>query len=274
MTLQIPCTYCSTICVRLPSRVRTNGQVFCNKTCFDRFRAQPRPMLADYPWLTANATIPQADLTGRPFGRWTVRRFLGRDRHREPFWECQCICGPIQAVSGRNLRSGKSTSCGCFHKERVTVGPKYHTHGHTRGFKHTPTYTSWLGMNARCYQPTHASYHLYGAQGVTVCDAWRVSFETFLRDMGERPSGHSLDRYPNYRGNYEPGNCRWATPSQQLNNTAVNVRLTFRGETHTMREWEQLLGFPFGCIKQRIAANWPVERALTQPLRRTRSTRS
>lgn len=93
------------------------------------------------------------------------------------------------------------------------------THGHTRGRTTTPEFRSWLGMRQRCYYPNHAKYPKYGARGITVCEQWKASFETFLIDMEPRPAGTTLDRIDN-DGNYEPGNCRWATPKEQRANTS------------------------------------------------------
>lgn len=87
------------------------------------------------------------------------------------------------------------------------------------GLYGTPTYVSWQAMKARCANPAHHEWHRYGGRGITVCDRWRDDFAAFLRDMGARPSlAHSLDRFPNNDGNYEPENCRWATRKQQAEN--------------------------------------------------------
>lgn len=101
---------------------------------------------------------------------------------------------------------------------RDTIGERRTTHGHTRGRERSPTYRSWACMKTRCTNPRTPKFHLHGGRGVTVCERW-ASFENFLQDMGERPSlAHSLDRFPNPNGNYEPSNCRWATSSEQSRN--------------------------------------------------------
>ncbi len=84
----------------------------------------------------------------------------------------------------------------------------------------TPTFSSWSHMRDRCKNPNHPKFHHYGGRGIKVCDRWQ-SFENFYADMGERPAGRTLDRYPNPDGNYEPSNCRWATTLEQRHNRSV-----------------------------------------------------
>ncbi len=91
-------------------------------------------------------------------------------------------------------------------------------HGHTVSRQHSRTYDSWANMIARCTQVNHHKYPRYGGRGIQICQRWRDSFSNFLSDMGERPNGKTLDRFPNNDGNYEPGNCRWATPKEQSAN--------------------------------------------------------
>lgn len=91
-------------------------------------------------------------------------------------------------------------------------------HGQSHCERPGPTYVSWLAMKKRCFNPNSINYKYYGGLGVTVCDRWKNSFLSFLTDMGERPVGTTLDRYPNKNGNYEPGNVRWSTPKEQANN--------------------------------------------------------
>lgn len=127
-----------------------------------------------------------------------------------------------------------------------------------------PTYRTWRSMIARCTQPSCEGYHKYGGRGISVCDRWRV-FARFLEDMGLRPEGRTLDRINN-DGNYEPGNCRWATVEEQCNNTRRSVRVTWRGETHTIGEWAKITGLHNDTIRDRLLNGATPELALSKPV--------
>lgn len=119
-------------------------------------------------------------------------------------------------------------------------------------------------MLSRCSDPRNNSYRFYGARGVAVCERW-LSFDNFLADMGPRPSGKTLDRIDSARG-YEPGNCRWATPTEQIRNRSNTVRLTALGETLCAAEWSARTGVPLGTLYARLNKGWSHERAITEPL--------
>jgi hypothetical protein len=124
-------------------------------------------------------------------------------------------------VYDKNLRKGKSKSCGCLRRELLAAGMNSHpTHGHYVGGVGTSTYYTWLCMRARCSYPRTNGYQRYGGRGIKVCDEWRKSFPAFLRDMGERPAKHTLDRI-NPDGHYEPQNCRWADARLQRHNRSL-----------------------------------------------------
>lgn len=134
------------------------------------------------------------------------------------------------------------------------------------GMSTTSEHCIWRSMKNRCHSPGDKGYRLYGGRGIQVCERWRNSFSAFYADMGPRPTAkHSIDRINNER-NYEPGNCRWATREEQGNNTRVNVRLLFQGESLTVPQWARRLGINEDTITWRLRRGWTVEKALTTPL--------
>jgi hypothetical protein len=125
-------------------------------------------------------------------------------------------------------------------------------------------------MLDRCSKPSQESYRLYGERGVTVCERWRESFENFLGDMGRKPtSSHSIDRI-DVEGNYEPSNCRWATPKQQGRNKRTNRIINHNGLSLTLVEWTERTGIKATTISMRLDHyGWNVSEALsTKPRRR------
>jgi hypothetical protein len=123
------------------------------------------------------------------------------------------------------------------------------------------TYNSWRGVISRCFTPTDRNWPRYGGVGIKCCERWR-SFDAFLEDMGERPAGTSLDRIDN-AGNYEPGNCRWATHSEQVRNSRAARYLEHDGRCMIIRDWAKVIGRPDKVISTRLSRGWSVERALS-----------
>jgi hypothetical protein len=163
---------------------------------------------------------------GLVFGDWTVIKRLPNNVSRNgsrvnAVWLVRCSCGTERGKEGGLLRFGASKSCGC------KIGNKTATrmiqHGHTTIDSASPTYRSWSHAKARCFNETDDNYPNYGGRGISMCQEWADSFGAFLSYMGTRPDGLSLDRIDN-NGNYEPGNCRWATPLQQSNNQRKRKR--------------------------------------------------
>lgn len=194
-----------------------SGRKTCCRHCSNL--AQSIQSTKRYP---SSGMSPRLDLTGKTFNRLTVIEFAGK-RGKKPFWSCRCICGTVREICRGDIVTGHTKSCGCLAREacpppQSAANAPCSKHGHATRGKISRTYHSWQAMKARCTNHRNHKYPLYGARGITVCERWLRSFENFLADMGERPEGHTLDRFPNNEGNYEPGNCRWATVTEQNRN--------------------------------------------------------
>lgn len=152
------------------------------------------------------------DLLGQRFGRLLVIKDAPRmGSHRG--WQCQCDCGAFTNVRTDHLRHGRVVSCGCQRAEKASARLK--THGRSK----TREYRIWRNMKNRCEWDKWPEWHLYGGRGISVCKRWSESFEAFFADMGKCTTPtHSIDRIDGNKG-YEPGNCRWATPTEQARNT-------------------------------------------------------
>ncbi len=199
------------------------------------------------------------DMTGQRFGRLTVTRHAGSaGTAQHAKWECVCDCGNRTVVIGASIRAGRTRSCGCLARE--TRFDKGSAEDH--GMSGSRTYRIWAGMKRRCKPGnTGNKAHLYAGKGITVCDEWQ-SFPRFLADMGEAPPGLTLDRRNGDLGYYKD-NCRWATRTEQANNTSCNVRLTHEGRTQTVAQWAADLGLKSNTLIYRIRRGLPVEQVLT-----------
>jgi hypothetical protein len=202
------------------------------------------------------------DLSNRTFGRLRVMEPAGKNRHGAYLWKCSCECGTEKVLTTSNLVHGNIISCGCKQAENRFK------HGHAkRGQTRSPEYSSWSKMLNRCSDPNHRMWKRYGGRGITVCERWN-SFKLFLEDMGPMPAPKFTIERINNDGNYEPGNCRWATRKEQGNNRYTNRLLTHDGKTLTIMQWAEVTGIRFGVIWDGLDRGWPVAEALTAPVDR------
>jgi hypothetical protein len=200
----------------------------------------------------AGGKPPTNDLTGRRFGRLVVVGFAGRSCHGHIYFDAICDCGEKTVSLANTLRNGQSQSCGCLRLERIT------THDGTQ----TPEFAVWCGMLNRCRNSNAANFDRYGGKGIRVCERWDL-FETFLADMGPRPSPrHSIDRFPDANGNYEPGNCRWATPSEQAENRSTTKRFVIDGIERTLPSLIRERGLSRDMVYNRLRRGESIEMAL------------
>ncbi len=190
-----------------------------------------------------------------PFERLKAVRYVGKDQWGMAFWECRCECGEVlPAVDGHSLRRGHTRSCGCLRADLIRA-----RHGDKPRVVEMPEYRAWQSMKHRCYTTTCRYYPRYGGRGITVCPRWLASFTHFLADVGPRPSSrHSIDRYPDNNGNYEPGNVRWATRKEQQRNMRSNRLVTHDGQTKTLAEWVESTGLTRDTLRGRLARGEPI----------------
>ena len=184
------------------------------------------------------------DMTGERFGRLVViKRVMPSSKDGYAMWLCQCDCKKMKIIKGGSLRSGDTNSCGCLHIERfLTHGEGSQKHGLSREFM------IWQGMKARCINPNTESYKYYGARGITVCDSWIDSYETFLADMGRCPKGMTINRLNNFK-DYSPSNCKWSTWKEQQCNRRNNIWIEIDGKKMVKSNWIDKLGISRGMWK-------------------------
>lgn len=186
-------------------------------------------------------------LGGRRFTMWTVlhegdpyeRPLINGKRNpdgRQRTARCQCDCGAERDIPINTLKRGQSTHCGCLMSQITTAAKTTH------GMSYTAEHRAWAKMKARCSDQNSKDWPLYGGRGILVCAEWRDSFEAFFAYLGAKPTAsHSIDRI-DVNGNYEPGNVRWATPSEQMQNVRHNVMVNLDGENVALREACRRLG--------------------------------
>ena len=211
------------------------------------------------------------DLTGQVYERLTVIKrvddYISPSGSHQVQWLCKCKCGKEVIVTGNNLKNGNSKSCGCYNRELL---PKINS---THNASNTRLYHIWTCMKDRCYNPKNKKYKDYGGRGIIICDEWINDFEAFANwayDNGyiENVSRGecTIDRI-DVNGNYCQQNCRWVNQKVQTNNKRNNHYITYNGETHTVTEWNNILGYKKGVLSRRIFSGWSIEDAFTKPVK-------
>lgn len=193
------------------------------------------------------------NIQGQKFGKLTALRVSTKKvKVSATFWECVCECGNTRVVRVDRLRNGENTMCLSCSK----IAHPMFKHGMWK----TRTFRIYNGAKFRCENQQGASWHKYGARGIKFL--W-TSFSEFYKEMGDVPKGKTLDRINN-DGNYEPGNCRWATPKEQARNRRSNHVICRESECRTLTEWSEITGIHTDTIKKRIDRGLTVEKALTR----------
>lgn len=196
------------------------------------------------------------DLTKQKFNRLTIKKRIENNKHGQPRWECECICGKILPVLSYNLISGNTKSCGCLQIEIARNTPTIHK------MCKTVEYETWCNIIKRCTNKNSPAFKDYGGRDITICPEWRHDFMAFYNHVGKRPSPkHSIDRIKNNVG-YLPGNVRWATRYEQNNNKRNNHKITLHGWTMTIAQWSKFIGIDPKIITTRIFRKWPYPKAI------------
>lgn len=200
-------------------------------------------------------------LIGQRFGRLVVESLAFVEVYS--YWNCKCDCGNTVIVRQNSITTGNTQSCGCLWEEsKIVHGKKDHV-----------LYSTWSTMLYRCENPKYKRYKDYGGRGITVCERWH-DINNFIEDMGPKPtSKHQLDRI-DVNGNYEPGNCRWATVKENMRNTRANRYISYEGKTLSLVEWAEITGLDSRLIARRLDDGWTIHEALSAPVNSIRHNKS
>lgn len=197
------------------------------------------------------------DLTGKRFNRWTVVYYAGMNASHFATWLCRCDCGTERVVIATTLYGNTSRSCGCLQRE--IAGTLTATHRAST----TAEYKVWTGMKSRCYNPARKSYADYGGRGIRICDRWLHSFESFLADMGKRPTRqHTIERN-DHDGNYEPSNCCWVLRKVQNSNTRSTRTVEYCGAHRSVLDLASEFGVSAMAIYKRTSRGQSAEHAIS-----------
>lgn len=194
------------------------------------------------------------DFTGHRFNSLLVLQREIIAGSKKTYWLCRCDCGTETRVCADSLKNSKIKSCGC--QKAASLSSLHRIHGASG----TPTYKSWNAMMRRCYAPNDEGYSRYGNRGIIVVARWHV-YENFLADMGPRPAGMTLDREDGTKG-YGPGNCRWATPTEQARNQLRIQKHAAFGRDLYLWEWSEISGIDPRTLRMRLHRGMSMEDAL------------
>lgn len=239
----IICRHCGAPKEVLLAQVKYRGRIYCSRACHAADVAPTEP-------------DKDAPAIGTRKGAVVVVGAIGR------VVTLRCDCGTVFKRPLSAIGHLKAMSCGCSRSDMQSLSLR--SHGQCRKIRgvETAEYRSWRGIIGRCCNPSHSRYPYYGGRGIAVCDRWRESFESFFADMGAKPSPkHSIDRINN-DGNYEPTNCRWATPEEQARNTSQAYSVTIGGVTLNVEQWARRIGMKSAAIRKRIAKGMTPESAV------------
>lgn len=200
------------------------------------------------------------DLRGHTFGKLEVVARDSNSAQGKARWACRCSCGNQTTIVSASLLSGVSKSCGCLNIELTRS--RETTHGKTK----TPEFSVWQDIHRRCYNKNFRQYKDYGGRGITVSEEWK-KFETFLKDMGPRPSkSHTIERVNNSSG-YSKENCVWATRQQQNNNRRDTRLFTYLKVTKSLADWCREFNVNYGRVSNRLYCGWEFEKAIGTPIK-------
>lgn len=205
------------------------------------------------------------DLVGKKFGRLEVvcrgEDFITKSGSHRLRWRCVCECGNYVDVLPYNLKRSNTKSCGCLNDETRLANSTKH------GDRHTRLYSIWCNIKTRCYDSSSKNYKRYGGRGITMCDEWKESYVLFKEwavnnGFSDDDRTLSIDRI-DVNGNYDPSNCRWATPKVQANNRRNTIIIEAHDETHTLSEWADITGEKYHTLFARIyKLGWDPNKAI------------
>ncbi len=169
-----------------------------------------------------------------------------------------CECGRRIPLDVKNVRAGRTKSCGC--RTGLSISERKRTHGQ----RHTRAYDIWSNMKSRCQNKNNPRWDDYGGRGISVCSRWE-SFEKFFADMGSPPPGMTIERKNNH-GDYDPSNCKWATLIEQGRNKRTNHLITANGKTMSLAAWSEETGINRSAILSRLSRGWSDNDAVNTPV--------